>query len=91
MVGLVAIISVFDKQLIHRKGQDVNETIAVMLVHRGVHDDWLGDVVRFGQLHQLTREFLPTAVEMIQIASATHIYNTACVDPLRAVKHHETR
>ena len=91
MVGLVAIIGVFDKQLVHTKGQDVNETIAVMLVHCGVHDDWLGDVVRLGQLHQLPSEFLPTAVEMIQIASAAHIDNTACVYPLRSVEHHETR
>ena len=65
MVRLVAVISVFDKQLVHAKGQDVHETIAIMLIHRGVHDDWLGDVVWFGQLHQLPREFLPTAVEMV--------------------------
>jgi carbon-monoxide dehydrogenase large subunit len=42
--------------------------------------------MRFGQLHQLACEFLPTAVEMIQIASAARIDNTACVNPLRAIE-----
>ena len=61
-----------------------------MLVHRGVHDNWLGNVVRLGQLHQLPGEFLPTAVEMVQIASAAHVNNAASVDPLCAVEYHKT-
>ena len=40
-IGLVAVIRVFDKQLIHPKGQDIDKAIAIMLVDCRVHDDGL--------------------------------------------------
>ena len=85
MVGPVTIIGILDKDLIHAKGQDIDKAIAVMLVHRCVHHNRAGQIMGFGQLHQLPGKFLPAAIQMMQIAGAACIDNAACVNPLRSL------
>src|SRR3546814_5331932 len=67
-VRRVAVIRILDKHPVGRERQQIDEAIAIVLGHAGVHDHRPFETVRRIEQKLLPQEFLPAKIEQRQIA-----------------------